>query len=179
MADGVVTFGAQRKNRTPEGRTTGSRTINCEVGDFIKDRVAELVHGLIVVILILAAARLPPGLMRPKRRHELPVRLQLLGWNRPTGLIAEEPAKRVLQEMSFKAARQPASWLHGEPTAIPRVAPLPSLEFKLFYPLRNGQGVDRRCGRVSDRKTARSKPTAPSLPASLFAFLVAIAWREH
>ena len=69
MPDGVVALGPQRKNRTPQSRTSSDRTVDDETRDFIKYRVAKLVHGLIVVILILATARLPPGLMRPKRRH--------------------------------------------------------------------------------------------------------------
>jgi hypothetical protein len=107
MLNGVVTLGPKRKNRSPQGRTGGGRTINDETRDFIKDLVAEFVHVLVVVILILAAPHLPPGLMRPKCRHKLPVRLQLLVWNRPAGLIAKQPPKRILQELSLKAAGQP------------------------------------------------------------------------
>ena len=59
--------------------------------------------------------------------------------------------------MSVKAAGQSSSWFLREAAAVPRVAALPSLEFKPFDPLRDSQRLDRRRRRYCD-KTRRDAP---------------------
>src|SRR4051794_8775544 len=100
MADSIMALGSQRKNRTPQNGRNDSRTFNDEARGLIKNCVAELVHRSIVVTVILPAARQPPSLMRPQRRHKLAMGFQFLGWNHRPTLTAQKPCESAPQEVS-------------------------------------------------------------------------------
>ena len=120
MTNGVVTLGTQGKNRTPQCRSNGSRTFNDEARQFLKNCIAELVHWLIVVIFIVTATQLPPSLMRPQPRYKLPVRFKFLGRNYVAILIAQQPRKGALQEMSRRLpdSLRPGSSVKRRPSRL-------------------------------------------------------------
>src|ERR1700683_2148068 len=102
--------------------------------------------------------------MRPKRRHELSVSLELIFWdcwNYLINLTAKEPREGVLQRVSIKAARQPPPWFLREADAVLRVTSLPLLKFKPFHTLCNGQRIDRGYRHLARNKTSRSEAATP------------------
>src|SRR4051812_20425955 len=117
MTHGIVTLGPQRKYRTPQSGTILCRNFNNQARGLVEDSVAKSTYRLILALLILATARLPPSLMRPERRYKLTMRVQFVGWNHSTGLVTKEPHKGVLQKTCSKAARQALPCSLREPAA--------------------------------------------------------------
>src|SRR6516164_5189318 len=116
--------------------------------------------------------------MRPERGDKLSMRFQFIR-RCPSRAREKQPRKSVVQNMRFKAAGQPPSWLLGEAPSVTCASAAPCVQFEALDPLGYAERVDAVRTRIACRQAPRAQPEPPALPANAIAVIVPESWRQH